>query len=41
MLMKLKSQHERNFSWPLAVLFCGFLSVGSLNAYANTSRSHV
>ena len=38
--MKFKSQHEKNFTWPVAALFCGFLSVGSLNSYADVSHSH-
>ena len=40
MLMKFKSQHEKNFTWPVAALFCGFLSVGSLNSYADVPHSH-
>lgn len=38
--MKFKSQHEKNFTWPVAALFCGFLSVGSLNSYADVPHSH-
>ena len=39
--MNFKSQHEKNPAWPVAVLFCGFLSVGCLSSYAETSLSHV
>lgn len=38
--MKFKSQHEKNFTWPVAALFCGFLSVGSLNSYADVPHSY-